>query len=305
MEFANTHFMVNGMLGDSDLGGRRRSNIRRRRYTTRGPHVMTLQPGRGPRRSSGGTIENLVEDVIVNFADYARSGGSPVRFLLGNPGDYVWGRDGLDSIVSQLLNQIDGAGPPPLTKEKIQEIPMALISQDHLDMKLQCSVCWEDFTIDENVMKLACDHMYHKDCITPWLELHGTCPICRKYLADDGLSSMNTDPLGISLGVGPNLAALIRARGQRNNDPVWGLNEYDVASTSSDWPAQLGISLPLPIVSSSSATQTPAASGMSTYSSVTARNLRDQRLSSTPSEVEPMETDHDQNLPAVNNTNNS
>lgn len=34
------------MLGDSDLGGRRRPNIRRRRYTTRGPHVMTLQPGR-------------------------------------------------------------------------------------------------------------------------------------------------------------------------------------------------------------------------------------------------------------------
>lgn len=39
---------------------------------------------------------------------------------------------------------------------------------------------------------------------------HGTCPICRKYLADDGLSSINSDPLGISLGVGPNLAALIR-----------------------------------------------------------------------------------------------
>lgn len=34
--------------------------------------------------------------------------------------------------MSQLLNQIDGAGPPPLTKEKIQEIPTALISQDHL-----------------------------------------------------------------------------------------------------------------------------------------------------------------------------
>lgn len=34
------------MLGDGELGGRRRSNIRRRRFTTRGPHVMTLQPGR-------------------------------------------------------------------------------------------------------------------------------------------------------------------------------------------------------------------------------------------------------------------
>ncbi|XP_026817899.1 E3 ubiquitin-protein ligase RNF126-like isoform X1 [Rhopalosiphum maidis] len=307
--FSNAHFMVNGILGDGELAGRRRSNIRRRRFTTRGPHLMTLQPGRGPRRSSGGTIENLVEDVIVNFADYARSGGSPVsRFLLGNPGDYVWGRDGLDSIVSQLLNQIDGAGPPPLTKEKIQEIPTAVISQEHLDLKLQCSVCWEDFTIDEKVMKLACDHMFHKDCIIPWLELHGTCPICRKYLADDGLSSMNSDPLGISLGVGPNLAALIRARSnpRTNTDPVWGMNDYDMASTSSDWPTQLGISLPLPLVSSSSATQTPAAaSGMSTYSSVTARNLRDQRLSTSTADVEPMETDHDQNLPAVNNANNS
>lgn len=39
---------------------------------------------------------------------------------------------------------------------------------------------------------------------------HGTCPICRKYLADDELSSINADHLGISLGVGPNLAALIR-----------------------------------------------------------------------------------------------
>lgn len=84
------------------------------------------------------------------------------------------------------------------------------------------------------------------------------------------------------------------------------MNDYDMASTSSDWPAQLGVSLPLPIVSSSSsATQTPATSEMSTYSSVTARNLRDQRLSSSSADVEPMETDHDQNLPAVNNTNNS
>lgn len=82
------------------------------------------------------------------------------------------------------------------------------------------------------------------------------------------------------------------------------MNDYDMASTSSNWPAQLGISLPLPIVSSASPTQTPATTGMSTYSSVTARNLRDQRT--TPStDVEAMETDHDQNIPAVNNTNNS
>lgn len=50
LQIFNVHFVtyvqVNGILGDSDIGGRRRSNIRRRRFTTRGPHVMTLQPGR-------------------------------------------------------------------------------------------------------------------------------------------------------------------------------------------------------------------------------------------------------------------
>lgn len=45
---------------------------------------------------------------------------------------------------------------------------------------MQCSVCWEDFSLGEKVRKLHCDHLYHEPCIVPWLELHGTCPVCRK-----------------------------------------------------------------------------------------------------------------------------
>jgi len=51
---------------------------------------------------------------------------------LGNPGDYVWGRDGLDAIVTQLLNQMDGTGPPPLSRNQIDEIPTTTISQSQV-----------------------------------------------------------------------------------------------------------------------------------------------------------------------------
>lgn len=48
------------------------------------------------------------------------------------------------------------------------------------DQKAQCSVCWEDFKLDEMVNQLQCEHIFHNECITPWLELHATCPVCRK-----------------------------------------------------------------------------------------------------------------------------
>jgi hypothetical protein len=54
------------------------------------------------------------------------------RLFLGNPGDYAWGREGLDAIVTQLLNQMDGTGPPPLAKDKIKEIPIVVITQDQV-----------------------------------------------------------------------------------------------------------------------------------------------------------------------------
>lgn len=34
------------------------------------------------------------------------NGGQFIRLLHGNPEDYVWSTDGLDSVITQLLNQI-------------------------------------------------------------------------------------------------------------------------------------------------------------------------------------------------------
>lgn len=77
-------------------------------------------------------------------------------FFVGNPGDYVWGHDGLDSVITLMLNQLEPSGPPPMSAQKIDEIPKCEIGQDELDKKMQCSVCLEDFQLQEQCRKLPC-----------------------------------------------------------------------------------------------------------------------------------------------------
>lgn len=105
-------------------------------------------------------FDNILQEILISVADTANGGGTPM-FFMGNPGDYAWGREGLDTIVTQLLNQMDNTGPPPLEKDKISEIPTVEITSDQVTAKLQCSVCWEDFQVDEIVRKLPCLVSYY------------------------------------------------------------------------------------------------------------------------------------------------
>lgn len=63
--------------------------------------------------------------------------------MYGNPGDYAFGRAGLDAIITQLLNQMDGTGPPPMAKDKITQIPTVTIEQHQVgQLFFNCCVLW-------------------------------------------------------------------------------------------------------------------------------------------------------------------
>ncbi|KAI3982397.1 hypothetical protein MKX01_041235 [Papaver californicum] len=46
-----------------------------------------------------------------------------------------------------------------------------------------CVICIEDFVPNMEVLVTPCNHMFHEECIIPWVKSHGQCPICRSALS--------------------------------------------------------------------------------------------------------------------------
>jgi len=43
-----------------------------------------------------------------------------------------------------------------------------------------CSICLEEYKEEELLIKLKCNHMYHKKCLEPWFNNNNnSCPLCR------------------------------------------------------------------------------------------------------------------------------
>ncbi len=42
-----------------------------------------------------------------------------------------------------------------------------------------CSICMENFNDTEKIIKLKCNHCFHKTCIESWIKIKLKCPICK------------------------------------------------------------------------------------------------------------------------------
>mmetsp|Transcript_10719 Transcript_10719/g.25543 ORF Transcript_10719/g.25543 Transcript_10719/m.25543 type:complete len:222 (-) Transcript_10719:211-876(-) len=47
-----------------------------------------------------------------------------------------------------------------------------------------CTVCSEDFVVDETATVLPCGHHFHPPCIELWLTKRNTCPVCREAMPE-------------------------------------------------------------------------------------------------------------------------
>ncbi|XP_028756590.1 E3 ubiquitin-protein ligase RING1-like [Neltuma alba] len=159
--------------------------------------------GGGPNRSSpfGETDAFNPFVFLQNYLQTLRAGGANVQFVIENSGDpggtfrlpanlnfgdYFFG-PGLEQLIQQLAeNDPNRHGTPPASKSAIEGLPTIKISEELLASESsQCAVCKDTFELEEEAKQMPCKHIYHSDCILPWLELHNSCPVCRYELPTD------------------------------------------------------------------------------------------------------------------------
>ncbi|CAD5320994.1 unnamed protein product [Arabidopsis thaliana] len=111
------------------------------------------------------------------------NGGSPgIGITRGNTGDYFFG-PGLEELFEQLSAGTTRRGPPPAPRSAIDALPTIKIAQRHLrSSDSNCPVCKDEFELGSEAKQMPCNHIYHSDCIVPWLVQHNSCPVCRQEL---------------------------------------------------------------------------------------------------------------------------
>lgn len=64
-------------------------------------------------------------------------------------------------------------------------MPLKVLKEEDINEETDCAVCKDSFSVGDEVLVIPCEHMFHPDCIKPWLKEHCSCPVCRYKLPSE------------------------------------------------------------------------------------------------------------------------
>ncbi|OII76499.1 zinc C3HC4 type domain-containing protein [Cryptosporidium andersoni] len=84
-------------------------------------------------------------------------------------------------------------GNPPASAEEVAKLPREVLSESNIEQTKgggPCAICHEEYNIGDTVLRLStdvdeCPHIFHVNCLLPWLQQHNSCPVCRFELPTD------------------------------------------------------------------------------------------------------------------------
>ncbi|CAL0315725.1 unnamed protein product [Lupinus luteus] len=132
---------------------------------------------------------------------------------------------GFDRVLEQL-SQVEGNNVSggerqeeesrhrPASKHAVDSLPEVEIDHKHLIMDSHCAVCKEPFQLGYSAKEIPCKHIYHSECILPWLALRNSCPVCRHELPSDDDHQVENERAARAIGQEENTGLTIwRLRG--------------------------------------------------------------------------------------------
>ncbi|KAK1396854.1 RING-type E3 ubiquitin transferase [Heracleum sosnowskyi] len=158
-------------------------------------NAATFHPHSNPfivlrRTEETGTFDLLYDDCS----------GHGLRPLLPGMSELIMG-PGFDRILEQFIHfDTITVTQAPASKAAVDSLPTININLGHIFGDLHCAVCTEPFEANALARELPCKHLYHSDCILPWLEIRNSCPLCRHEL---GPEMAETDELEAENGEEP------------------------------------------------------------------------------------------------------
>ncbi|KAJ1389397.1 Zinc finger, RING-type [Sesbania bispinosa] len=150
--------------------------------------IIMLRSSEGTSRDRGG-FELFYDDGV----------GFGLRPLPPRMSEILLG-SGFDRVMQQISNVENNGGgigrhdqqqPPPASKVIVDSLPIIKIDEAHIATESHCAICKEPFEIGITARELPCKHIYHNECILPWLAIRNSCPVCRHELPSEPNNNTN------------------------------------------------------------------------------------------------------------------
>lgn len=190
---SRTRFPMWNDRSDADRTGNlglRRSRRNRGDRSPFNPVIVLRNPAEAGGEEGGNGGERSYE------LYYDDGEGSGLRPLPPTMSEFLMG-SGFDRLLDQLAQiEINGFGRPenpPASKSAIESMPTIQIVSTHINSDSHCAVCKEAFVLGSEAREMPCKHIYHPDCILPWLSLRNSCPVCRHELPAESTDDLNSE----------------------------------------------------------------------------------------------------------------
>ncbi|KAF8005642.1 hypothetical protein BT93_K0046 [Corymbia citriodora subsp. variegata] len=125
--------------------------------------------------------------VVIIFVAVVSCLWGRMRANSNNPPPQNPVRDSLPEQRPETILEVEGEqedtasrrnGPKKPKHPKLAELHKGDSGSD--STRSSCSICLGDYKDSDVLRRLPdCHHVFHRNCVDPWLKMHPTCPVCR------------------------------------------------------------------------------------------------------------------------------